>query len=359
MEQLKNIYHESFIEQLSHALEKEYSNFDTNRFKALVYREDWAQLELKQRMRRITESMHECLPERYEEALDVLLRTAPLFTGLSAIIFPDYVEQYGLEYWDLSLKALETFTIYSTSEFAIRPFLIKDQDKMLSHMYVWSQDANEHVRRLASEGCRPRLPWGMTVPALKKNPAPTLPILENLKADHARYVQKSVANHLNDISKTHPDLMKEVAMKWYGSNENTNWIIKHASRTLLKKGDSDVLAIFGYGDDASIEVTDLELDKHRIMIGDKLTFQFTLHAKKQLKLRVEYAIDYVKARGTRNQKVFKITEFETNTDLRREFVRSQSFQNMTTRTHYAGTHALTIIINGIPKASIDFDVASI
>ncbi|TYO54381.1 hypothetical protein FXF70_04130 [Bacillus sp. Y3] len=309
-------------------------------------------------MRRVTESMHACLPEDYEKAIDVLRQTAPHFTGLSALVFPDYVETYGVDHWDISIKALEFFTPFSTAEFAVRPFLIQDQEKMLAQMLVWSQDQNEHIRRLASEGCRPRLPWGLSVPALKKDPSVTLPILENLKSDSAKYVQKSVANHLNDISAIQPDLMKQMVKSWYGTNEHTNWIVKHASRTLLKKGDPDIMALFGYGDDPSIQVTDLKVTQDPIHIGEKLTFHFILQTDKPLKLRVEYAIDYVKARGTRNQKVFKITEFETESALHREFVRSQSFQNMTTRKHYEGIHTLTIIINGIPKASVDFEVTA-
>ncbi|WP_445661655.1 hypothetical protein [Bacillus sp. FSL M8-0166] len=356
MEPLKHVYHELFIEELAEKLAQASTGFDSEKFQRLVFQKDWQQLELKGRMKRVTESMHACLPKDYEQAIEVLRQTAPHFSGLSALVFPDYVETYGLAHWDISIKALEFFTPFSTSEFAVRPFLIQDQDKMLAHMLVWSQNQNEHIRRLASEGCRPRLPWGLTVPALKKDPSVTLPILENLKSDPARYVQKSVANHLNDISAIQADLMKKTAKSWYGTNEHTNWIIKHASRTLLKKGDPDIMALFGYGDDPSVQVTDLKVVQNPIRIGEKMTFQFTLQAAKPLKLRVEYAIDYVKARGTRNQKVFKITEFETSSALHREFIRSQSFQNMTTRKHYEGTHTLTIIINGIPKASVDFEV---
>ncbi|MEW6979387.1 hypothetical protein QQS15_09805 [Bacillus pumilus] len=356
IEPLKHVYHELFIQELAEKLEQASTKFDTAEFQRLVLQEDWAQLELKGRMRKVTESMHACLPEDYEQAIEVLRQAAPHFSGLSALVFPDYVETYGLAHWDISIKALEFFTPFSTSEFAVRPFLIQDQDNMLAQMLVWSQDQNEHIRRLASEGCRPRLPWGVSVPALKKNPSVTRPILENLKSDPARYVQKSVANHLNDISAIQPDLMKQTVKGWYGTNEHTNWIVKHASRTLLKKGDPDIMAMFGYGDDPSIQVTDLKVAQHSIRIGEKMAFHFTLQADKPLKLRVEYAIDYVKARGTRNQKVFKITEFETGSAIRREFVRSQSFQNMTTRKHYAGTHTLSIIINGVPKASVDFEV---
>ncbi|MDR0124141.1 DNA alkylation repair protein [Bacillus zhangzhouensis] len=358
IEPLKHVYHELFIQELGEKLAQESTIFDAAEFQRLVLQEDWPQLELKGRMRRVTESMHACLPEDYEQAIEVLRQVAPHFSGLSALVFPDYVETYGLEHWDISMKALEFFTPFSTSEFAVRPFLIQNQDNMLAQMLVWSQNQNEHIRRLASEGCRPRLPWGLSVPALKKNPSVTLPILENLKSDSARYVQKSVANHLNDISAIQPDLMKQTVRSWYGTNEHTNWIVKHASRTLLKKGDPDIMAMFGYGDDPSIQVTDLKVAQNSIRIGEKMTFHFTLQVDKPLKLRVEYAIDYVKARGTRNQKVFKITEFEAGSAIRREFVRSQSFQNMTTRKHYEGTHTLTIIINGIPKASVDFEVTA-
>ncbi|QLI76335.1 DNA alkylation repair protein [Bacillus pumilus] len=356
IEPLKHVYNELFIQELAEKLAQASSGFDAERFKRLVFQEDWQQLELKGRMRRVTESMHACLPQNYEKTIEVLRQAAPHFSGLSALVFPDYVETYGLANWDISIKALEFFTPFSTSEFAVRPFLIQDQDKMLAQMLVWSQDQDEHLRRLASEGCRPRLPWGLSVPSLKKNPSVTLPILENLKADPSRYVQKSVANHLNDISAIQPDLMKQTVQSWYGTNKHTNWIVKHASRTLLKKGDPAIMALFGYGDDPSVQVTDLKIVQDPIRIAEKMTFHFTLQADKPLKLRVEYAIDYVKARGTRNQKVFKITEFETDATLHREFVRSQSFQNMTTRKHYEGTHTLTIIINGIPKASVDFEV---
>ncbi|WP_412854592.1 DNA alkylation repair protein [Bacillus sp. 179-C3.3 HS] len=358
MEPLKNVYHKGFIQELATELSKESPSFEVDQFERLVFQEDWSQLELKGRMRRVTESIHACLPEDYEESIDVLCRVAPHFTGLSALVFPDFVEVYGLEHWDVSIKALAFFTSFSTSEFAVRPFLIQDQEKMLAQMLVWSQDPNVHIRRLASEGCRPRLPWGLSVPALKKDPTVTLPILEKLKSDSSRYVQKSVANHLNDISVIQPDVMKETVTRWYGTNEQTNWIVKHASRTLLKKGDPAVMGLFGYRDDPSIRVTDLKLVDDPVFIGEKMTFLFTLHADPSLKLRVEYAIDYVKSRGTRNQKVFKITEFESDSPLHREFVRSQSFQDMTTRKHYEGTHTLTIIINGIPKASVDFEVTT-
>src|SRR5690606_550673 len=144
------------------------------------------------------------LPPDYIEAVGVLKKAAPYFTGLEAMIFPDFVETYGLDHWEASMDALELMTRYSSSEYAVRPFIAKDTERMMAQMLEWAHSDSEHVRRLASEGCRPRLPWAMGLTMLKKDPSPILPILETLKQDESLYVRRSVANNLNDISKDHP-----------------------------------------------------------------------------------------------------------------------------------------------------------
>ena len=144
----------------------------------------------------------------------------------------------------------------------------------MEQMYLWSRHENEHVRRLASEGCRPSLPWGQALVRFKKDPAPILPILQQLKADPSPYVRKSVANNLNDISKTHPDLVVKMAKEWYGENEFTDWIVKHGCRTLLKNGNCEVLAIFGYHNADCIHVSSFQLGKTSISLGEDLTFSF-------------------------------------------------------------------------------------
>ena len=356
MAQLKEIYNKNFIYKLTNAILDHYPDFNETTIYELIIQADWDDLALKQRMRRITVSLYESLPKDYIEALVILNKVAPQFTGLSGFIFPDYVELYGLDNWDESIQALETFTSYSTSEFGVRPFLLQNQQKMITQMIKWSTHNNEHVRRLASEGSRPRLPWAISIPSLKKDPTPILPILENLKQDNSLYVRKSVANNLNDISKTHPELVLDIANKWYGKNDYTNWIIKHACRTLLKKGDKQALAIFGYQDDTSMEITHLTWNKDQINMAEKIEFSFQVHASSTSKLRIEYAIDFVKSRGIRNRKVFKITETGIQSGETKSYTKTHSFHDLSTRKHYPGVHTISIIVNGVTKGSFDFNI---
>jgi 3-methyladenine DNA glycosylase AlkC len=355
-EELRNIYNSSSIGYLISEIGNEYNSFDTEKCHNLIFQEDWDQLALKERMRRITISLYSTLPKEYKTALEILYKVAPRFTGLKGIIFPDYVELYGMEDWEESMKALAYFTPFSTSEFAVRPFLIKDLERMLDQMLKWSTHPDEHIRRLASEGSRPRLPWGQSVPSIKANPKMTLPILNNLKEDDSLYVRKSVANHLNDISYTHPDFVLDIANDWYGNHTYKDWIIKHACRALLKKGNQRALLLFGYQDDQSIEVNDFKLDKNCISIGESIHFSFTITSKTERQVRVEYAIDYVKSKGQRSKKVFMISTLKMNANESKNFLKTQSFKELTTRKHYRGTHTISIIINGSIKTSLDFDI---
>jgi 3-methyladenine DNA glycosylase AlkC len=355
-EELRNIYNSTFIESLISEIKTEYKSFDSEKCYNLIFQADWDQLALKERMRRITISLYATLPKEYKTALEILYTVAPKFTGLRGIIFPDYVELYGLQEWDESMKALALFTPYSTAEFAVRPFLIMDLERMLSQMLKWSLHSDEHIRRLASEGSRPRLPWGQSVPSIKANPEQTLPILHNLKEDRSLYVRKSVANHLNDISYTHPDLVLGIANEWYGKQKQTDWIIKHACRALLKKGNQQALLIFGFKDAPTIDINDFQLDKKQIPIGDSIHFSFNLSSETEIPVRVEYAIDYVKSKGQRTKKVFMISTLKMNSNETKHFSKTQSFKELTTRKHYKGTHTLSIIVNGIAKASLDFEI---
>ncbi|MDX2429675.1 MAG: DNA alkylation repair protein, partial [Bacteroides sp.] len=233
-ERLKDrFFSKKFIEELGEAIQQVYPDFDKTEFSRLVYADDWEEKELKERMYHITHSLHATLPENYPLALKNLTEVAPNFEGFDVMIFPDYVEKYGLDDWELSLPALAFFTTLCSSEFAIRPFLLKDPEKAVGYMYKWARDEDFHLRRLASEGCRPRLPWAKSLPAFKKDPTPILPIMETLKDDPVDYVRMSVANNLNDISKDHPDLVLYVCERWYGQSKNTDWIVKRACRTML------------------------------------------------------------------------------------------------------------------------------
>ncbi|MGC6770053.1 DNA alkylation repair protein [Enterococcus sp. LJL51] len=355
---LKNMYNQQSINGLAEDIQTVYPTFPIESFLSEVIDDAWADLELKARMRKISTSLGNYLPSDYEEALTVLDKVVANYSGFFGILFPDFVEVYGQSDtdWALSVAALERYTVYSSSEFAVRPFIIKDSERMMKQMRSWSQSENEHIRRLASEGCRPQLPWGVALSAYKIDPSPVLPILEQLKTDPSLYVRKSVANNLNDISKTHPELVMELAREWYGENEQTNWILKHGCRTLLKRGNQEVLAVFGYHDASAIIIEDFSLANDVISKGEELSFSVALSANEATKIRLEYGIDYVKANGKRNRKIFKISELSLKEGEQKLYSKTHSFADLTTRKHYPGQHTITLIVNGAERETLDFDL---
>ncbi|MEI7587518.1 DNA alkylation repair protein [Runella sp.] len=273
------------------------------------------------------------------------------------IFFPDYIEVYGLDDFDTSVKAIEFITQFITCEFAVRPFLLKYGNTMMEQMQAWSLHKNHKVRRLASEGRRPRLPWAMAIPALKKNPTPVLPILENLKNDPSESVRRSVANNLNDISKDHSDVVVQIANAWKGQNKETDAIVRHGCRTLLKQGHSEVLTLYSLVSER-IHLSDFALLTPTLKIGESLEFSFLIlnaNAGHQ-KVRLEYAVYYKRQNGQLSKKVFKISEREYAPDEQVKILRKQRFVLITTRKFYAGTQQLSIIINGEEKEVVPFEL---
>ncbi len=357
-EKLKDLFFSSsFVSQLRDAIQQVYPDFDKEKFIRLVHDDTWEAKELKEKMRHITHCLHETLPKDYPEALEILTKVAPSFGSFDAMVFPDYVECYGLDHWDLSLPALAFFTKYASSEYAVRPFLARDPKRAMAYVRVWAEDQNHHVRRLASEGCRPRLPWGMALPAFKKDPSPILLILERLKDDESEYVRKSVANNLNDISKDHPELVLDVCERWYGHTKNTDWLAKHACRGMLKAGNRRALSLFGFGDPTHVSVENLRLDKDTLAIGEDLEFTFELRVDtdKACKVRLELGVYYAKPKGGLSRKVFQITERSFEPGSHR-ISKKRSFADQSTRKHYAGEHQISIIVNGVEKAKASLEL---
>jgi 3-methyladenine DNA glycosylase AlkC len=323
--------------------------------------ETWDSLELKARGRQITLNMAKYLPADYGEALAVLDKVAAGYSSgvfVLGMSFPDFVEVFGQDEmnWDLSINALAGYTELWSSEMAVRPFIIKNEERMMAQMLAWSKNENEHIRRLASEGCRPALPWAMALPKFKKEPAPILPILTQLKADPSQYVRKSVANNLNDISKTRPDIVIKIASDWYGENEHTNWIVRHGCRTLLKKGNRDVLALFGLGNATNAEVDGFSLEAESVSIGGDISFSFGIRVKEAAKIRLEYGIDYVKSNGKRSLKIFQLSEVSLKENEKKHYTRKHSFADLSTRKHYPGMHSVTLIVNGEERGTLDFEL---
>jgi 3-methyladenine DNA glycosylase AlkC len=351
---LKLLYSPAYIDELSSALAKASPGFDRAAFVGAVLGSGWRALELKQRMRRIAQSLADHVPGDFRAQLATILEVATQFDGFRAMLFPDFVELCGMDDFEASVPALALLTRYSSSEYAVRPFIVRYGARMLAHMRDWAVDENEHVRRLASEGCRPRLPWGIGLVALKADPAPILPILEALRADPSEYVRRSVANNLNDIAKDHPDVVLGIARRWLGTSAETDKLVKHACRTLLKRGDQRALALFGQQDTGAVTASSLKLESPTVRIGETLTFSFELVARADAHVRIEYGIDFLTKTGGRSRKVFKVADKQLNARERLHLARRHRFTDFTTRTHYPGHHELTVFVNGVALATRPF-----
>lgn len=363
-EPLKNLYSPSFFNHLGDLLTDLIPQFSKESFIHDIHDSDWENRELKERMVHISNVLHQHLPGDYKSALQVIMNltqavpNSPLADhGYEFIFLPDYIERFGLNHYSESVEAMEHLTQFISCEFAVRPFILKYPDRMMPQMEEWAHHENHHVRRLASEGCRPRLPWASALNDFKKDPTPILPILEVLKGDSSEYVRRSVANNLNDIAKDHPERVLDICERWIGRSKDTDRLVKHACRTLLKRAHPKALELFGYAEPNGVVISDFEHDQS-VKIGESFHFRFTIthKSKGSAKLRIEYGIDYLKSNGSLNRKIFQLSEMEFQDGKRSAFTRSQSFRNMTTRKHYAGRHRLVIIVNGKEMVSGEFEV---
>lgn len=361
-ELLKDKYNYNTLHELAIRVKQVYDEFQVDDFINDIMDKTWDELGLKARMRKIAVNLGKYLPANYETALSIIDKVVAGypkgFNDYTLMYFSDFVEVYGQNpcYWDLSIAALEKYTVLSSSEFAVRSFILNDEKRMMLQMKSWAKNKNEHIRRLASEGCRPNLPWGKALIHFQQDPQPVIEILTLLKEDSSLYVRKSVANNLNDIAKKHPDLVANLAKDWYGKNKNTDWIVKHGCRSLLKKGNRDVLNIFGFTDPEFVIINNFKLQSKAIAIGKNLIFSFTIMTEKTMKIRLEYGIDYVKANGKKNRKIFQISEFNLEKNNAKQYTKSHLFADMSTRKHYIGRHTIILIVNGEKFATQEFDV---
>jgi 3-methyladenine DNA glycosylase AlkC len=358
MEPLKEMFNLEFYQHYAAVFSDVDRNFNAPAFlKEVTANLD--ELELNGRLRNTTVVLQKHLPKGFEAAVDVLYKAAPaLKRGYTALVLPDFVGLYGKEYFQPAMEALKDFTSLGSSEFAIREFLRMDLDKTLKVMQHWAEDKDEHVRRLASEGSRPRLPWSFKLEQPIKDPALTTGILERLKTDESAYVRKSVANHLNDISKDNTSYMLQLVKSWDSSNLHTSWIIKHASRTLIKKGNQESLSLFAFEKDVKLQIDNFTLNSGQLYLGQDLLFGFELTSLKDQpqKLVIDYAIHYIKASGEQSRKVFKLKELTLKPHQVLQISKRQLFKDLTTRKHYSGAHILEIIINGNVFMAKEFEL---
>jgi len=361
---LKDLYSTEFYRKFSTVLTNILPNFEEQTFTKLIFDANWQNKELKARMYHTAEVLHRFLATDFEKAgeqiiqiVDNLRKENLTEYSLEYMFLPDYVEKYGIQYFDVSVKVFQHITTFTSCEFAVRPFLIQYPEKMLSQMILWSKHSNHHVRRLASEGSRPRLPWAIALPVYKKNPQEILPILENLKEDSSEYVRRSVANNLNDIAKDNPQILIEIAKRWKNQSKETDSIVKHACRTLFKQGNSEILALYKL-DSKSISMNDFALKNHTVAIGEYLEFSFLIKniSSETQNIRLEYAIYYLLNNGKHFKKVFKISERKLNPSEENKIAKKQSFKPISTRKYYTGLHKVSAIINGEEKGVLEFEL---
>jgi len=330
--------------------------FDGERFLALAT-DGLDGLGIMQRMRQTAVSLQATLPQHYPAALEILHALAPRINhGFASITLSEFVALYGLDDFDRSMAALRHFTRFGSSEFAIRHFLQRNLQATLTVMRGWAEDDNEHVRRLASEGSRPRLPWSFQLKAIMADPSLTMPILDALKADPSLYVRKSVANHLNDFSKDHPAWLLERLGDWPTTTAPTDWIVRHALRTLIKQGDPGALALIGTTGRAQVKIDAFDLSPATIRLGDKLTLtvRLTSTSGERQRLVVDYAIHYVKKGEKPSRKVFKLKELDLAAHAGVDLSISQTVRDFTTRKHYPGFHRVELMVNGEALAESGF-----
>ena len=359
-EPLKNTLNRQYVLNLANSTRKVWPEFNSKAFIKSVFDSTWKQRELKERLTQICHCLHKHLPEEYLKALSILLEVAPGFGNYQALYFPEFVSTYGMDqkYRTQSLSALKKLTVYSSSELAIRPFILEDCQATMKWMLKMASDKNYHVRRLASEGCRPRLPWAMALPQFKKDPQLILPILEKLKDDPELYVRRSVANNINDICKDNPEIMLKTLRKWKKESPSKEllWVINHGLRSLIKQGNPKALALIGFKKDSSIKISNPKLDKKNIKLGETLSFTFfvTNQSKTKKNIMIDYIVHHNKKNGEQTPKVFKLKKIILAPGDKIKVTKKHKIQKISTRQYYSGNHFIQLQINGEKLTKVKF-----
>jgi len=320
-----------------------------------------ADLSLRERADLLRDALLTDIPGDYAELARVI--RAGTFTGwmiwpVTSAIATKAVEDGSQEAFDDAMALLAALTGLLTSEFAIRTLLRHDLDRALATVLTWTHNDDVDVRRLASEGTRPYLPWSVRVPELLKDPGVTVPILDALYRDPSDYVRRSVANHLNDLSRDNPALVVTTAKRWLDTpDENTVRVVRHGLRTLIKRGDVGALELMGFSA-ASVEVNGPTLDRDVVPFGGTVTFSATVHnvGDVEARLAIDYTVHHQKANGGQTPKTFKLTTATLAPGETIELRREHSFRPITTRRYHPGPHAITLQVNGVITDRAEFDL---
>ncbi len=365
MEPLKNGLDRATLRGIGRNIARVYPEFDTKGFVRKAARGLDA-LELKARVKHVAAVLRGFLPEPDADALDVLVQAGlrwetpkrdDTYSGFGAWPVIELAGEVGRYDHDAGLEALRQLTSMFSAEFAVRWYIESNPKCAMRTFARWTKDDDEHVRRLASEGTRPRLPWGTRLPGFIADPEPVLKILERLKDDPAEYVRRSVANNLNDIAKDHPDRVVEVCTKWSeGASDERRWIVRHATRSLVKQGHPGALKLLGFDPDAPVDVRKLRVSPKRIAVGDDLEIAFELRSTGQADARlvIDYVVHHVKADGRLTPKVFKLKTMTLKPKAREGITKVHKIRKISTRRYYSGKHEVEILVNGRGAAKTSF-----
>ncbi|WP_395060732.1 DNA alkylation repair protein [Polaromonas sp.] len=369
-EPLVNQYGADVPQAIARMITAVHPKFDACKFVADALN-GYEALALMPRGKHIAQALQRHLPPDYPKAINILLASldqphgrAEGLSMASFLYLPHtlFVAQFGLGHFEGSMRAQHALTQRFTAEFSIRAFLQKHEAATLAQFRQWASDPSEHVRRLVSEGSRPRLPWASRLPAFQKNPAPVLALLELLKDDPALYVRRSVANNLNDIGKDHPEVLAATAKKWLkGASDERRWIVRHALRSAVKRGEASALEVLGFSKSAEVEVSNARITPKRVVMGDKVNSAFDVSStsSKAQQVLVDFCIHYVKASGKTSAKVFKLKVLDLAPKETVQLSKTVSTAEMTTRKHYAGKHRVDVLLNGQASALGVFELVTI
>ena len=311
------------------------------------------------------------LPDDYPTALAIVMASAEqphtrdMGQSLASFLFLPhtvFVSEFGLAHFEPSMRALHALTQRFTAEFSIRPFLQTHPEATLAQLAIWATDPSDHVRRLVSEGTRPRLPWAPRLRGFQADPAPVLALLEMLKDDPELYVRRSVANNLNDIGKDHPDVLVHTTARWRkGASPARLWIVGHALRSAVKRGEGGALAVLGFGKPAQVQVTATRISPERVAMGGQveIAFDLTNPGLQTQAVMVDFCVHYVKASGQTRAKVFKLKSLNLAPGQTVALRKTLSLQERSTRKHYPGTHRVELVLNGQRQALGEFELFSL
>ena len=349
----KHQFGKELVARIASSIGEVYRAFDHRQFLSLA--PSLKPLEMKARVRFLRDEISKLLPSQFPQALQILMNSVKFgkLKGFDLWVYTEFIQTHGLGYRKESLEALKVLTTLFTSEWAVRPFLRQFPEHTLAFLLVCAAHEDEKVRRWASEGSRPRLPWGEKLHHFIKTPDATLPILELLKHDEALFVRTSVANHLNDIAKDNPDFVLKVLKEWKKEasekdKPKLDWIIRRALRTLIKNGNPAALELVGVDASAKISVSNFSVTPKEISLGDRITFGATIKSlsKSPQKLVIDYVLHLVKSHGGTAPKVFKCKVATLKPGESLDLEKSHHLKKVTTRTYYPGRNALELQING-------------